>query len=82
MKKANKIAGTALAIVAAAAFATIPVVASADSAKVQCFGVNKCKGHGACKGADNSCKGKNTCKGQGVKMMSKKKCDKLGGTTK
>src|SRR5207253_4920924 len=30
---------------------------------VKCAGINECKGHGSCSGADNSCKSHNECKG-------------------
>jgi hypothetical protein len=47
---------------------------------VMCAGVNECKGHGACGGADNSCKGQNACKGQGVvETASEKDCTDKGG---
>src|SRR5687768_17391225 len=39
--------------------------APAQSAQVQCAGINACKGQSACKSASNSCKGLNACKGQG-----------------
>jgi hypothetical protein len=61
--------------------AASPLIASAkDAAKVQCTGVNACKGKGGCKGADNSCKGQNGCKGKGWMEMSSKKCADKGGT--
>lgn len=74
-----------LGAVAAVAFA-FSMPASADHAvkhgdKVKCYGVNKCKGKGACATAGSKCKGMNKCKGQGVKMMSAKRCAKKGGTT-
>lgn len=46
---------------------------------VNCRGVNNCKGHGACQGADNSCAGKNGCKGKGWVKMSEKECKDKGG---
>jgi hypothetical protein len=49
--------------------------ASADEAKVQCTGVNACKGQSACKSASNACKGQNSCKGQGFKELTQKQCD-------
>ena len=81
--KLNRKSGAALAV--AAAFlvmnATPPVVTPAAAAyKVKCFGVNACKGHGACKTAANSCKGQNACKGQGYVMMGKVRCLFKGGT--
>jgi hypothetical protein len=43
--------------------------------KVQCKGVNSCKGQGACQTATNACKGQNSCQGQGFLEMSKADCD-------
>jgi uncharacterized membrane protein len=75
--------GAAVAATVAALFATGSLVAptvaqAADS--VQCFGVNSCKGHGACKTASNDCKGMNACKGQGWEpKASKAECESAGG---
>ena len=82
MDKRNKLIKLALAT-AAISLASIPLMTTtvyADS-KVNCYGVNSCKGHGKCKTAKNSCKGQNACKGQGFMKMSAKKCAKLKGTT-
>ena len=49
--------------------------------KVQCFGVNSCKGTGGCKTATNECKGQNSCKGKGFVMLSESDCTAKGGTT-
>jgi hypothetical protein len=66
----------ALAAAAAVLFSTAAfTTASADEAKVQCQGVNSCKGHSACKSANNSCKGQNSCKGKGFLEMTQKQCD-------
>ncbi len=47
---------------------------------VECAGINACKGHGACKSANNECAGKNACKGQGFeKVASAKECTDKGG---
>jgi hypothetical protein len=51
-----------------------------SKANVKCAGVNSCKGHGSCSGADNSCKGQNGCKGQGWISVSAKDCSKKGGS--
>jgi hypothetical protein len=68
--------GVALAAAAAVMFATGAVgVAHADAAKVKCQGVNSCKGHSACKSANNACKGQNSCKGKGFLEMTKAQCD-------
>lgn len=80
MKK-TKLAGTILAITAASVFALAPAASVAmGKHKVDCYGVNGCKGKGACKTKDNSCKGKNDCKGKGMMKMSKRMCEKKGGT--
>jgi uncharacterized membrane protein len=72
------------AVLAAAAFslamagaAVAPV--QAEDAKVQCTGVNACKGHSECKTASSSCKGQNACKGQGWLSTTKADCDAQGG---
>jgi len=82
MDRKNKLISLALAT-AAISLAALPLTSTSAyaSSKVNCFGVNSCKGHGQCKTAKNSCKGQNACKGQGFLKMSAKKCDKLGGTT-
>ena len=79
----NKFIG-AITAAAAIAFVTAPITSSLaqakSHAKVECSGVNSCKGKSACKTAENGCKGKNACKGKGVKMMTAAKCKKHGGT--
>jgi hypothetical protein len=68
--------GAAIATAAAVLFATLPLhAAGAAEGKVQCMGVNSCKGHSACKSAKNECKGQNACKGQGFMEMSQTECD-------
>lgn len=56
---------------------------AADKAKmepVKCFGVNDCKGKGACKSALNDCKGKNSCKGRGfLPTKDEGECTQKGG---
>ena len=48
---------------------------ASDEAKIQCTGVNACKGQSACKSANNACKGQNSCKGKGFLEMTRKECD-------
>jgi hypothetical protein len=48
---------------------------ASDEAKIQCTGVNACKGQSACKSATNACKGQNSCKGKGFLEMTRKECD-------
>ncbi|MGH8138942.1 MAG: BufA2 family periplasmic bufferin-type metallophore [Steroidobacteraceae bacterium] len=72
----RKMSSVALAAAAAVMFSTVFVAsASADEAKVKCEGVNSCKGHSACKSANNACKGQNSCKGKGYLEMTQAKCD-------
>jgi hypothetical protein len=78
MMKTKRLTGAAIAAAAAGLFAmghAAPVLAD-DAGKIQCEGVNSCKGKGDCKGTKNSCEGKNSCKGQGFKEMSKADCEK------
>jgi hypothetical protein len=81
MKLTQK-SGATIAMTAAALIisgATLIAAASADTVKGQCFGVNGCKGQGACKSAKNDCKGKNACKGQGFLSMSEEDCNGQNG---
>ena len=47
--------------------------------KVSCYGINKCKGAGACGGQGHSCAGMNGCKGQGSISLDKDTCLKIEG---
>jgi hypothetical protein len=80
-KKLQTISGAALAFAAAGLFLTAGMVpvAAADDAKIQCSGVNACKGKAECKTAKNDCKGQNACKGQGHVTLSEKDCKTKGG---
>jgi hypothetical protein len=49
-------------------------------AKVDCAGVNACKGQGTCKTDKHGCGGQNACKGQGVLAMTEDECKAKGGT--
>ena len=56
---------------------------NAVAAGDKCYGVNKCKGTGACGGKGHSCAGKNACKGQGWLSIDEENCNKIeGGSTK
>ena len=48
-----------------------------DTGKVPCYGINKCKGAGACGGKGHSCSGKNECAGQGYLTLDKETCLKI-----
>jgi uncharacterized membrane protein len=76
------VSGAALAAAAASLFlsATVSVSsANAEEAKVQCAGVNACKGKSECSSAKNGCSGQNACKGQGWRTMTEKQCVEKGG---
>ena len=51
----------------------------ASMAKVQCLGINSCKGTSSCQTADSACKGLNSCKGKGWIPESKADCLSKGG---
>lgn len=77
--------GASLAIAAVTlmlAGVSLPQTASADDIIGRCFGVNACKGQGACKSEKNSCKGQNSCKGAGFVEMSQADCDLKSGKFK
>lgn len=48
--------------------------------KVDCTGVNACKGQGTCKQEGHGCGGMNECKGKGVLTMTEEECKAKGGT--
>ncbi len=54
-------------------------VSAEDAKKVHCYGVNKCKGTGACGGKGHSCAGENSCKGQGFLDIDEETCLKIEG---
>lgn len=83
-KMATKMSRSSLllasAVVGMMAFAGTPGSVSADDAgKVNCYGVNKCKGSGACGGKGHSCAGENSCKGHGYLKIDKDTCLKIEG---
>ena len=48
--------------------------------KIDCAGVNECKGKGTCKQATHGCGGQNDCKGKGfVETKTPKECADNGG---
>lgn len=84
MSNMRKASGASLA--AAAALLLVAGCSSYDkpaaqSAEVQCSGINACKGQSACKTASNACKGQNACKSQGwLPTASIEECTAKGGT--
>ena len=76
------VSGAALAAAAAGLFLAGTVGVSAaekTEAKVQCAGVNSCKGKSECATATSACHGQNACKGQGWLKMTEKECLEKGG---
>ena len=74
--------GAALAVAAAGFFlsgTTGVVAADTKEVKVQCAGVNSCKGKSDCATATSACHGQNACKGQGWVKMTEKQCVEKGG---
>ncbi|MBW2493821.1 MAG: hypothetical protein JRE43_03640 [Deltaproteobacteria bacterium] len=59
--------------------APVGTATAADAEKVNCYGVNKCKGTGDCGGKGHSCAGENSCKGKGYLKMDKETCLKIEG---
>lgn len=60
-----------------------PAVAPTEGekvSKIDCGGVNECKGKGTCKGENHGCGGQNECKGKGVLAMTEDECKAKGGT--
>lgn len=85
MNMISKLTGIALATAAAGLFSLGAVAGDTGAGtegKVQCDGVNACKGASDCKTAKSACKGQNACKGTGFKEMSKADCDKAKAESK
>ena len=79
-KSGAAVAAAAFALAVTGAGIAAPSGAQAQDAKIQCMGVNSCKGHSDCKTASSSCKGLNACKGQGFLELTKAECDQQGGS--
>jgi hypothetical protein len=79
------ISGAAIAMAAAGLFMSGAVVApatAADDTKVQCIGVNACKGKSECATDKNGCATQNQCKGQGWLTLTEKECRTRGGVAR
>ena len=50
--------------------------------KGECWGVNACKGQGACGGVGHECAGNNACKGKGWLSLTRAECEGRKGTFK
>ena len=89
MDRKTTVAAAALAALALGACAKNGSMASSNGsapaamdAKGECWGVNACKGQGACGGVGHECAGQNACKGKGWVSLSKTECDGRQGTFK
>ena len=51
-------------------------------AKVECHGVNACKGKSECMTPANECAGQNACKGKGFVKTTPAECQARGGVAK
>lgn len=84
----TKNTGMLIAAAAAAFFASNTLSAGsapAADAKVQCLGINSCRGQGECSNTDaavdklHGCAGVNACKGKGWLTVTAKECKAKGG---
>lgn len=94
MKVDNKTIALSALLMSAATVAQADAKKAPTAAEehVMCYGVNACKGQGACHGKVDTCSGKNncstelkcggmnSCKGKGVIRMTKKECADKKGT--
>jgi len=80
----SKMSGAKIAMTAAALIVggTLATSAMATGTEGKCFGVNGCKGQGACKTAQNDCKGHNACQGKGFLAMTDTECAEMSGDFK
>lgn len=79
MPLVREVSGISVAIAAATLFGGLMTPALASGETARCFGVNDCRGRGACATANNQCAGQNACRGQGVLEMSREACENAGG---
>ncbi|MFQ5351820.1 MAG: hypothetical protein ACE5D3_01965 [Candidatus Binatia bacterium] len=79
MKKGGLLLASAAAGLLMMAATAGPAQANDSGEKVRCYGVNKCKGAGACGGKGHSCAGQNSCKGAGYLKIDKETCLKIQG---
>lgn len=79
MEKRKVVAASIAGILAALGSGLFSPAAQAEGEKVPCYGINKCKGAGACGGKGHSCAGKNECAGQGYLKLEQDTCLKIEG---
>ncbi len=78
------VTGAALSAGAAVAFYGLyksvqAIAPQAHGEQIACWGINSCKGQGACSTAFNACTGQNSCKGKGYIYVPAKECYARGG---
>jgi len=80
-KKKMLIAASVAGLIATAGSGILSQAYAAQGELEHCYGVNACKGAGACgsKVGGNSCAGKNACKGTGFVDVAKGSCMKIQG---
>ena len=78
-KKKMLIAASVAGLLAAAGSGMLSQVQAAQGELEHCYGINACKGNGACGGKGSSCASKNSCKGQGFVDVAKDTCMKIQG---
>ena len=76
---AASVAGILATITAGAASPQASAHEDANEETAPCYGINKCKGVGACGGKGHSCAGQNACKGQGYIELEKEDCLRIEG---
>ena len=78
MKKKALIAASIAGLLASGAVCGAQAQAATGELE-NCYGLNACKGMGACGGTGNSCAGKNACKGTGFVQVAKGACANIQG---
>ncbi len=79
MRKSALVAASVAGLIAAANLAVSTPAQAATGELEHCYGVNACKGMGACGGKGSSCAGTNACKGTGFVDVAKGSCEKIQG---
>jgi len=80
-KRQRALLAASVAGILAAAGGTLfgQTVQAVEEGNVHCYGINKCKGTGACGGKAHSCAGQNECNGQAWLETSEDLCLKING---
>ena len=79
IKKSALIAASVAGLIAAANLGFSAPAQAATGELENCYGVNACKGAGACGGKGHSCAGANACKSTGYVQVAKGACEKIQG---